>query len=99
MMFQFHAESDVKAALGTLIVNQIDLLSFLTTLRSVGLYILKKLKKKKKKWAHMVLLIVDSLINICAHKHVSPKGKEERIKNLLVTAAVNKPLSCFPGSQ
>lgn len=47
----------------------------------------------------MVLLVVDSLINICAHKHVSPKGKEERIKNLLVTAAVNKPLCCFPGSQ
>lgn len=44
----------------------------------------------------MVLLNVDSLINICAHKHFSPK--EEGIKNLLVTAAVNKPLSCFPGS-
>lgn len=95
-MFQFHTESDVKAALGTLIVNQIDLLSFLTTLGSVGLYILTKLKRKKKTLAHMVLLIVDSLINICVHKHVSPK--EEGIKNLLVTAAVNKPLSCFPGS-
>lgn len=96
MMFQFHTESDVKAALGTLIVNQIDLLSFLTTLGSVGLYILTKLKRKKKTLAHMVLLIVDSLINICVHKHVSPK--EEGIKNLLVTAAVNKPLSCFAGS-
>lgn len=44
-----------------------------------------------KQYIHMVLLISDSLINIREHTQVSPKDRNWRAKNLLVTAQVNNP--------